>query len=228
MAMTYLQLVNRARQEGGASGAALSSLGGVLSQESQRFKDWVNEAWQEVQVHCADWDFMRLDFSFSTTIGDQTYTAADAGLTSFRNWKRDSFRAYTTSLGFGDEQLLGYCDWETFRNLYLYGNQRTVTGRPVLFSVKPDKSLVIGPVPDADYTVLGEYFKAPGALVADGDTPTIDDAYHMLIVWRAVHSYGLYEAAPEVVAKAEVHIKRLMSKLENDRMPEIGSGPPLA
>jgi hypothetical protein len=228
--MNYLQLVNRARQEGGVSGAALASLGGTLSQESQRFKDWVNEAWREVQTHCAAWDFMRSDFSFDTTASVQTYVAGSLStpLTSFRNWKRDSFRAYTTSVGFGDEQILGFLDWETFRNLYLYGNQRSVTGRPVLFSIKPDKSLVIGPVPDAAYTINGEYFRLPADLVGDTDTPTITAEYHMLIVWRALRSYALYEAAPEVLAHAESEIKRLMSKIENDQMPEITSGPPLA
>jgi hypothetical protein len=228
--MNYLQLVNRARQEGGVSGAALISLGGTVSQESQRFKDWVNEAWREVQIHCADWDFMRSDFTFDTTVAVQTYAAASLStpLASFRNWKRDSLRAYLTATGFGDEQILPFLDWETFRNLYLYGNQRSTTGRPTLFSIKPDKSIVIGPVPDATYTVVGEYFRQASDLTADTDIPGITDEYHMLIVWRALRSYGLYEAASEVVVRADGEIRRLMSKIENDLMPEITSGPSLA
>lgn len=228
--MNFLQLVNRARNESGASGPDLSSLGGTLSQESTRFKNWVNEGWQELQVHAQDWDFMRRDFTFQTTAALQTYTAATLStpLTSFRNWKRDSFRAYLTASGFGDETLLGFIDYETFRNLYLYGPSRSVTGRPVLFSIKPNKDLIIGPVPDAIYTVLGEYFVLPSDLVADADTPGITTEYHMLIVWRAVRSYALYEAAPEVAVRADREIKRLMSKMESDLMPEITYGPPLA
>ncbi len=228
--MDYLQLVNRARQEGGVSGAALLSLGGTVSQETQRFKAWVNEAWRELQIHCKDWDFMRSDFEFDTTAAVQTYTAASLStpLTSFRNWKRDTFRAYTTSIGFGDEQILRFEPWESFRNLYLYGNQRSTTGRPVLFSIKPDKSLVIGPVPDAVYTINGEYFRQATDLVGDTDEPGITDEYHMLLVWRALRAYGLYESAAEVVVRADGEIKRLMSKIENDQMPEVTSGPPLA
>lgn len=228
--MNFLALVNRARMEAGASGPDLSSLGGALTQESSRFKTWVNEAWQEVQVHAADWDFMRRDFAFNTVASTQVYTAATLStpITSFRNWKRDSFRAYLTASGFGDEQLLGFLDYETFRNLYLYGTQRSVTGRPVLFSIKPNKDLIIGPVPDAVYTVVGEYFVLPSDLVADADIPGVTAEYHMLIVWRAVRSYGLYEAAPEVIVRADREINRLLSKMENDQMPEITYGPPLA
>lgn len=228
--MNYLQLVNRARQEGGVSGAALVSLGGTVSQETQRFKDWINEAWRELQVHCKDWDFMRSDFSFDTVAAQQTYVAASLStpLTSFRNWKRDTFRAYTASVGFGDEQILRFEPWDSFRNLYLYGSQRSTTGRPVLFSIKPDKSLVIGPVPDAVYTVNGEYFRQATDLTGDTDTPGITDEYHMLLVWRALRAYGLYESASEVVVRADGEIKRLMSKIENDQMPEVTSGPPLA
>lgn len=228
--MNYLQLVNRARQEGGVSGAALLSLGGTVSQETQRFKDWVNEAWRELQIHCKDWDFMRSDFSFDTVAAQQTYVAASLStpLTSFRNWKRDTFRAYTASVGFGDEQILRFEAWDSFRDLYLYGNQRSTTGRPVLFSIKPDKSLVIGPVPDAVYTINGEYFRQATDLVGDTDEPGITDEYHMLLVWRALRAYGLYESAAEVVVRADGEIKRLMSKIENDQMPEVTSGPPLA
>jgi hypothetical protein len=119
-------------------------------------------------------------------------------------------------------------DWEMFRDYYLFGNQRTVTGRPTFFSVKPDKSLVIGPVPDAIYTVNGEYFRQATDLVGDTDVPGITEEYHMLIVWRALRAYGLYESASEVVLRADGEIKRMMSKIENDQMPEITSGPPLA
>jgi len=204
MALTYLQLVNRARQEGGVSGATLSSLGGTISQETQRFKDWVNEAWREIQTHCASWDFMRSDFAFNTTAAVQGYAAASLSptpLTSFRNWKRDSFRAYLTATGAGDEGDLSFMDWEMFRDYYLFGNQRTVTGRPTFFSVKPDKSLVIGPVPDAIYTVNGEYFRQAADLAGDTDVPGITEEYHMLIVWRALRAYGLYESASEVVLR---------------------------
>lgn len=226
--MNFLELVNRTRQEGGISGAALASLGGTLSQESQRVKSWVNDAWREVQLHCKDWDFMRGDFTVNTVAADNTYTATDAALTDFRNWKRDSLRVYSTAIGTNDETVLRFLEWERFRDMYLFGAQRDVQGKPWLFSVKPDKSLILGPVPDAAYTVVGEYFKSPSALVGDTDAPTIAAEHHMLIVWRAVLHYGLYESASEVVARAELNIKREMTRLEADQAPEITWGGPLA
>ncbi len=225
---TYLELVNRARQEGGASGAALSSLGGVLSQESQRFKNWIDDAWRRLQIEFHDWQFMRADFTLPLVAATQEYDFTDASLTSFRRWKQDSFRIYLTASGVGAESWLTYLPWEDFRDRYLFGAQRAVQGAPVHFTVKPDKTLAFGPVPDDAYTVLGEYYKAPSTLVADGDEPTIAEEHHMLLVWYALRDYALYESAPEVLTRANAEIKRERQWLESDQLPVALSGPPLA
>mgnify|MGYP001205206391 FL=1 len=235
MALTYLAAVNRVRLEAGASGADLTSLGGTLSQENKRFKQWVSQAWLDIQTAHGQWKFMQSDFSFTTVIAQQSYTAATLStpLPLFKNWKRDTFRAFTTSLGFPDEQILGFLDYPTFRNLYIYGNMRTVQGRPVLFSIDQDKDLVIGPLPDVGYTINGQYFRKASALSADADTaqtyaPAYDEDFDMLLVWKALESYAIFESAQEVLTRALREGTRLMSRLENDHLPEVTYGPPLA
>ena len=229
--MNFLQMVNRLRLEVGASGADLLSLGGTLSQENTRLKTWIAQAWQDIQSAHGQWKFMLNDVSFPTVIGQSVYASSVVGA-DFQSWKRDSFRAYLTATGFPDEQIIGFLDFPTYRNLYALGSSRTTTGRPVLFSVDQSKNFVIGPVPDAVYTVIGQaYGRAAGSVLsADTDTPraAFDEAWHMAVVWKALESYAIYESAQEVLTRALRESTRLMSRLEHDQLPEMTYGAPLA
>lgn len=228
--MTYLELVNMLREESGASGAALTSLGGTLSRESTRFKNWINRAWRKIQTKHRTWLFMNQPFSFQTTAGVQTYTAATLStpIADLANWTRDTFRCYRTSIGVSDEQILPFLDWETFRNLYQFGTQGAVQQRPVVFSITPSKQLVLGPLPDAAYTIAGWYYRSPQTLTADTDEPAFESEFHELIAWEAIRRYGLYEAAPEVLAVANDEADRLFNSLEQDCLPQITMGATLA
>lgn len=228
--MTYLELVNMLREETGASGAALTTLGGTLSRENTRYKNWINRAWGSIQSKHRTWLFMESAFNFQTTAGVQTYTAATLStpITNLANWKRSTFRCYRTSIGVSDEQILPFLDWATFRDLYMFSTQGTVQQRPVVFSIDPDKNIVLGPLPDAAYTIAGYYYKSPQTLVADSDVPDVDAEFHELVVWQAMTRYGFYEAAPEVLAGANDEGDRLMNNLEQDYLPQITMGASLA
>lgn len=229
--MTFLELVNRARLECGVSGAQLTSVAtdSALTQEGLRFKRWVNEAWREIQTQHPDWNWMRKQVSFDTVAGQNYYTPAQCNVTDLGDWKRNSFRAFTKAMGYGDEQLLPFMDYETFRNVYLYGNMRSTQTRPVSFTINPsDKSLILGATPPDVYTVVGEYFKKPTDLSADSDTPELPDRYQMLIVYKAMIFYAYYESAPEVLERAQRGEKKMLSLLEIDQIPVLTSGPPLA
>lgn len=234
-AMSWLQLVNRVRHEAGASGADLTSLGGTLSAENTRIKEWCNEAWIDIQRLHAQWQFMLSDFSFTTTIGLGVYTAATLStpITAFKNWKLDTFRAYNTAAGFPDEQLLPYLPFASFRNMYLFGDMRTTQTRPTFYSVDQSKALRLGPLPDAIYTVNGQYWRLPEGFAADTDTPqgtapAFTEDYHMLIVWKALESYALFESAQEVLTRALREGTKVLSRLQIDQLPTMGYGAPLA
>jgi hypothetical protein len=156
------------------------------------------------------------------------YTAADAGLTDFGNWKRDSFRASSVNNLYRDEQLLNYMDWTTYRNLYRYANMRNTLARPVVVSITPNKDLAFGSTPDQIYTINGEYYTQPVSLTADTDIPGIPARFHMIIVYRAMMYYAGYESAAEVLARGDFEYRRLYSRMEIDQLPTIVSGPPLA
>lgn len=233
---TFLQLVNQTMQEAGIAGSPLVTLQSGLSAESTRFAGWVNREWQRIQADKDQWQWLRTSGNFTTTAAQNQYTPAQVGAictpttftaAQFANWKRDSFRFWLAS-GYGDEQLAAFLNWDQFRNLYLYAQNRVTQSRPVCFTVDPQKNLWLGLVPDQTYNVVFEYYAAPAALVADTDTPAMPQQYHDLIVFKALKAYGVFMAAPEVIGRASEEISRIFSKLCVDQLPIIFSGPPLA
>ena len=225
--MNLLQLVNQARVECGVSGPALTTAQSQVG-ESARMVAWVQQAWIDIQTSKEDWMFLRTPFTFNTTGAQWQYTATDAGLTDFGNWKRDSFRCSSVGQNYKDEQLLNYMEWTTYRNLYRYANMRNTTARPVVVSITPEKDLAFGSTPDQAYVIDGEYYTQPVSLSADIDSPAIPARFHMAIVYRAMMYYAGYESAPEVLSRGDFEYRRLYSRMEIDQLPTIVSGPPLA
>lgn len=225
--MNLLQLVNQTRVECGVSGPALTTAQNQTG-ESGRMVSWVVQAWTDIQTSKEDWLFMRESFDFNTVSGTWQYSANDAGLSDFGNWKRDSFRCSTNGQNFRDEQLLNYMEWTTFRNLYRYANMRNTTARPVVVSIMPNKDLAFGSIPDNVYVIDGEYYTQAVTLSADADVPLLPARFHMAIVYRAMMYYAGYEAAPEVMARGEFEYRRLYMRMEIDQLPTLISGPPLA
>jgi hypothetical protein len=225
--MNLLQLVNQTRVECGVSGPTLASAQN-LTGESARILAWVQQAWIDVQTSKEDWLFLREPFEFNTVAQQWEYTPANAGLTNFGNWKRDSFRASSVNNLYRDEQLMNYMDWTTYRNLYRYANMRNTYARPVVVSITPNKDLAFGSTPDQAYTIVGEYYTQPVTLSADTDIPGIPDRFQMIIVYRAMMYYAGYESAPEVLSRGDYEYRRLYSRMEIDQLPTIVSGPPLA
>jgi hypothetical protein len=228
--MNYLQLVNRARIECGVSGANVPLVTAQnLTGEAARIASWINTAWVDLQTSKDDWQFMLENFTFNTVAQQQVYTPTEAGVGStFANWKRDSFRCSSVGANFGDEQLMNYMEFPTFRNLYIYANMRRTYARPVVVSITPDKNLAFGSVPDQAYVIDAQYYVRPTELVADTDTPNIPDRFHMLLVYRAMLYYAGFEAASEVYQRGETEYNRLYKRMEVDQLPTIISGPPLA
>lgn len=234
---TLLELVNLARTEAGVAGGALTTVQGALSQESARFKNWVQQEWISLQQEHVDWQFLRVSRNFDTAANQGQYTAQQAKATSdglvtgdaiLAEWKRDSFRLSTAGQNYADEAILGYMPWDTYRQLYQYGSMRAARSKPVVFTVDPQKNLWFGIVPDAAYTVDYEFYRTPQALSADSDTPLMPARFHSLVAYRALRAYGVFMAAPEVIGYAEGKIREFAPQLAADQLPKMMSGPPLA
>lgn len=223
--MDFLRLCQRTVEKCAISGSMVSVSG--RSGEMLRVVNWVNEAWHDIQLAQAGWDWMRYEFTLTTIAGQQGYTPAEASLTSFSRWHTDTLRIYKTDLGLADDKFIVELDYKSFRDTYMLGVQ--LPGAPTVFAVKPrGSSLLFGAVPDGVYTVYGEYQKAPHYLVENTDTPDMPDEYHMAIVHAARMKYAAYENAPEVMMEASRDFDRLMGNLAMTQIEEVGLGGPLA
>ncbi|APB99018.1 hypothetical protein A4F89_06600 [Polynucleobacter asymbioticus] len=228
---TWLFLTQQLRQEVGASGSGPLTCQNQTG-ESKRLADWINAAWMDVQQIHADWDWLRKSFSFTTVAQQPNYIATTSvGLTDFANWKKNSFRAYTTNQNYADEMIMPWIDYEEYRNLYQYGNMRTTYNRPVTFSIGPLKDIWLGAIPDGTgYTIVGDYYSAPSQFVNDTDTPpaAFPDRFWKLIVFKAMMLYATYEENQSLYAAASIDYNRMLSRMEYDELPPIGYGASLA
>ena len=234
--LTFLDLCQRTQQECGIAGNLLTTVQNQ-SGELLRLCSWVTDAWMEIQGQHQDHNFFRSTVTFPTDTTRTAYSPANAGLTAgtFSQWAQDSARNYVTSTGITSEIFMEWMDYERWRDSYLYGATRTVRSRASVFSIAPDKSLVFGPIFDNGYTVLIDYFIAPQPLINDSDTPTSVSAavgasgaqgtvpyfWNMLIVYKAMMSYGAYEHAPEVYNRGEAQSEKFNRRLLQDQLPQI-------
>jgi hypothetical protein len=222
------------KREAGITGAIPSTMQNQV-EEMNRVGQWVNSAWQDIQTLNEQWEWMRHGFTFNTVAntGSYAYTSAtdndtSLAISNFANWKRDSFRKYLTVNGVAGEMILPFLNYNQFRDMYLFGNMRTLYAPPAVFTVDPQKKIVLGNAPDTVYTINGEYWRGPTTLSADTDTPDMPSQFHMAIVWKALAHYGLYEAAAEAVSRARDEYPRWLARLELDQLPQITFGNPLA
>jgi hypothetical protein len=226
--MNYLQLCQRLRQEAAISGAGMPATVASQTGEMRKIVDWIETAYEDIQNLHTQWDFLRSELSFSTVVGQNNYTKDGIGAPEHGEWVIESFRSYLTAAGVGGEQFMRWTNWGDFRDLYQLGSYRTNTGFPVVLAQKPDTSLIVWPIPDALYTINGEYFKRAQTMSVDTDVPLIPQKYHMIIVWRALMYYGAQENAAELFQVGQKEYSRLLSQLEASQLPEFGLGSALA
>lgn len=225
---TNLQLCNALIKKVGISGGPLTTVVGQAG-ELGRVVNWIDDAFLNIQLVEQRWNWMRATLSFVTTAAQSTYTATQAGLTDFANWKIDSFRCYITSVGANSEQFLVPMKYDAWRDVYLFGSMRTSYGLPTMISEGPDLTLNLGLIPDSvGYTVVGEYFKTPTSLVLDADTPALPAQYHQMIVYRAMMMYASYEAAPEVYQEGQTLYSAMLKRLLRDQIEDASYGNALA
>lgn len=225
--MTYLELVRRLAMESLASGVSVQTTVNVAG-EIGRLCNWINSALNDIETSHQDWQWMRKQTQFETTEGKAVYTLGDLNISDFSQWVPRNFRNYPTTVGDVGEIIMDHTDWESYRNTYLYGATRYTASRPAVIAVDPYKSLAIGPVPAAGYTVTGEYYRRPQVLSGDDDTPDMPVQFQEAIVWKALMLYGSYEAAPDAYQRGQENYGRLARRMATDQLPGMGEGAALA
>lgn len=224
--MNLLQLARRLALEVNSTYQGVTTVG--LTGEPAQLVQWIQSAWLDIQSAHQDWAWLRKSASFNTVSGKASYSISDISLTDFGKWDTDTFRIFDTAVGYATEARLSLIEYDQWRNQYQYGTARTTLAQPTGIAVLPDKSLGLGPVPPAGYTITGDYYSAPVELVSDLDIPAMPTQHHMAIVYRAMMHYGAFNAAPEVYQRGEQEYNRIIRRVESDRLPEILTAGPLA
>ena len=222
--MNYLALCQRLRLEAVDSGTGPVTVIGQTGQLG-RFVEWIEAAYEDVQDEHETWRFLRTDFDFPTIVDIPEYTPAAVAIADHANWIKESIRIYSAVT---DETFLEYYPWDEFRDTYVYGSHRTQTGRPSAITVKPDNSLRLWQLPNAIFTVNGEYYKVPDVMTADADIPILPARFHMILVWKALMYYGVFAGAEEKYTHGANEYTRMLRKLEKDQLDDVLYGEPLA
>lgn len=223
---TFLELCQDLRREAGISGSGPTAVTGQTG-EMLRVVEWTALAYESVQNLRPNWGFLQTEFTFQTIVSTANYTKAAVTLPELGSWKTDSFRCYLTATGVADEMELEYVPWDVFRFAYNRGTQSTMTGRPIVVTVKPDLSLTLWPIPSAVYTVDGEYFMRAQEMAADGDEPLIPQQFQSVILWRALMYYGAYAGADEKYTQGQNEYRNVLARLMRNQLPRLSYGAPL-
>ena len=144
-------------------------------------------------------------------------------VSNLKNWKRDSLRIYLATAGVNDQRWLRFVKWEQFRDTRLRGASQLQTGRPIEFSIDPQKNIITWPIASDLYTITGECFLIPYVLVNDTDLPVFD-TNQMAIVYNGLMRYAAYVGDPGIYAEAQKEYGRLIGKIEKEWSQEITCG----
>ena len=233
--MDYLAIVQRFVQETNIANTGPST---VINQKGEIAKgvNWVADSYTELQNKIL-WRWLRERFTINTTAGLDTYSygaakSEDTGVTisRFKKWRindiRNQPRCYLASGSIQNATRLSYLRWEDFRDIYM--TRQAVDGQPAHITIDPQDNIVLGPAPDAEYVVIGEYHKSAQVLAANTDIPELPSDYHMLLVYLAMEEKGYFDSAGEIIARAQKKQNILMRQLIAEQGPPIRQAGPLA
>ncbi|MHB0775426.1 phage adaptor protein [Halomonas sp. WWR20] len=210
--MTFLELCQRLRREVGAAGSGPATVTGQNG-EYLRLIGWIAQAWQEIQAERRDWRFAWSETEIEVSPEFRDYPVPD----DFEHWIPETLR-----IGINQLRPMEYSD---FRARY---REPSNASAPSVITLLPDNRIRLDTSPPATSLLAFEYFRTPQVLTENGDVPRLPERYHMLIVYRAMIQYGLFENAPEVVQQGGANASRLMSDMLISELPSMEIGGALA
>jgi hypothetical protein len=215
--VNFLQLCQELVKELGLGGST-----GPTSVEGQQGElanavRWIRDSCLDIDNMWQDWKYLHFEYLGLIQLNTRVPTPPNtpAGI-KVRKWDRDSL-----ILNFGSLRAkpLIYEEWSTFRKLRMLGSAGLSIDEPVIFSVKPDETLITYPTANATYPLQGEAWRRPPVLTLDTDVPLMPEEYHRIILANAAIKYANREDAPEVIAGMEAEFIDKLEKLESDQAP---------
>lgn len=190
---------------------------------------WVIHSHDDICRARQDWTFMRGTVELALTLGTRVLTKSaintqradyDVLLPFVTN--DNAFVAIRASAVPGAaEEVVQYVPYQQWQGQY--DAIPIPTGQPTYFTITSDGGIEFDATPDRDYTVRINYRKKVIQLAANADLPMFPDRYHNAIVWWAIMHYYVpsRDKMSELRQKAEVELKREMTKLYNEQLPDF-------
>lgn len=221
MQYTFLELVQMTARE---SGTVPSNLPETVTGQIGRLGKvvhWVQTAWEEIQRSRAFWRWMHGEFTGETSPGLGSYANTQFGITRFARWINlpDVMSIYNKDLGNSDEQFIYPIEYWRYRRLYDIGPQEPA--RPSCFSISPSNTLCLGPIPDDEYVIRGEYYKSPQELVNNDDIPEVPQQHRPIIAWKALLLLSEYDEGGIAMNVALRRYREALGDLERDQLPQL-------
>ena len=210
--MTFLQLCQRLREEAGISGSGPST---VLNQTGvyATLVRWVQRAYAEIQFAEPRWDWLWVEGTFDTVVGQRDYDpVADLGLTNFNQWEKNSL--YVRRPVPTQRWPLQFMEFEVHRHFYVLQQTEQV----LIYTFTPNKKLRFDYMPNAVETVEFEYWRKPFQLVNDLDEPAFPEQYHDIILYKALMYYAANEEAAEIYGDAQANYTSYLERLRDGEL----------
>jgi len=210
--MDYLALTKQISLECSISGDGPASVANQIGQ-TQLIVNWTNKAYEDIQRDSLYWHFRQLEKTFSTVSTVEAYKTEMSDVVEVKQY------SVTLYLAKADESFLTELAYDAFKKKYRFGVQ--ATGRPTEYSIHPDGSMLLGPIPDDTYTVNFEYIRTIHSLVNDTDLPIIPQDYQNTIKWKACLYYAGYEEAANQYQVFDKYYKEALSRLISNQKDNI-------
>lgn len=238
--MNFLQLVQKAIRKSGARASVPSSLSSVEGIQLE-FKEYVNDAWKEIQMERKDWYFRAAEQSIdidqlSLTDGMRVPTSLIDAANS-RSW--NFIHIYDVYIRLrGDDtdppSRIYFVPWNNWKdkfgrsNIQLeYNDEKNVEGRPQWFTIAPTGELWLSPIPTASTNYEMEFFGPTDIqdLSNDSDTPVLPERYHDMIVWKAAYEFHSYHTDAAGMERARQKYMMYKKLLDEEYLTQITLDP---
>ena len=210
--MNYLQLCNKVKDIAGIAGPAITDTQSEQPHINKLVCDWVRDAWTEIQSD------QRLKGSFlynknrsfliDPVLVPQEITNQDFQLPDNMEWDFDMF-FWTDKLvdGLPAKKLTKRAIDEV--NTYIPPEKE-----PRYVVPTSPNSFFLVPSPNERGLLIANYWDPPQVLDENSDIPNgLRSQDQMVIVYKALVSYGIYDSAEEIVRYAEIKAREYMERL---------------
>lgn len=228
---TFLELV---RQTAGESGTVPDgyNLSTVVGQTGRKAKivAMVARSWNQIQTDRPNWLWMRGLFTGTLTIGQPEYVGALPRFSHFlatRDQRENRFSLYDSDEGRSGEGTLRFIPFDQFYTVNMRGSGASATGKPTVFTIGTDGTMLVHPVPDKAYVVRGQYVKTLQMLETDAEVPEMPQRFHDLIVYEALIRLAAGDESFSSLPIWASERRRLMEQLTLDQLPPMRESEPM-